>query len=265
MARSENIPRSPAPGLASPVPLFLLLQRNSRPFFSSPHQSGELPVPSDKTPGDRGPAHPHAASTPTRTPPARPAHSTLRSGPARPLFAAPAVAAGATGHHWSWLRCKEARVFAAPSPPSDSASPSRTSRATWLEGWPSPLRYRPDPSSTSPGAREASQDGFSVRMDPASGWIRDRIQGNTMCSFPGNAMCVLAMIPYCQWELVISLVFLVNDFLIDMFGDIKMWAFRGHFEGYGKFLHGYLSGWFQSSFEDFNISQQEECCVWYYS
>ncbi|KAE8819664.1 hypothetical protein D1007_02313 [Hordeum vulgare] len=21
-----------------------------------------------------------------------------------------------------------------------------------------------------------------------------------------------------------------------------MWAFRGHFEGYGKFLHGYLSG-----------------------
>ncbi|KAI4984227.1 hypothetical protein ZWY2020_047925 [Hordeum vulgare] len=54
----------------------------------------------------------------------------------------------------------------------------------------------------------------------------------------------------------------VNDFLIDMFGDIKMWAFRGYFEGYGKFLHGYLSGWFQSSFEDFNISQQEECCVW---
>ncbi|KAE8768472.1 hypothetical protein D1007_60041 [Hordeum vulgare] len=33
--------------------------------------------------------------------------------------------------------------------------------------------------------------------------------GNTMCSFPGNAMCFLAMIPYCQWELVISLVFLV--------------------------------------------------------
>ncbi|KAI4974048.1 hypothetical protein ZWY2020_041829 [Hordeum vulgare] len=54
----------------------------------------------------------------------------------------------------------------------------------------------------------------------------------------------------------------VNDFLIDMFGDIKMWAFRGYFEGYGKFLHGYLSGWFQSSFEDFNISQQKECCVW---
>ncbi|XP_044955011.1 leucine-rich repeat extensin-like protein 5 [Hordeum vulgare subsp. vulgare] len=212
MAKSENIPRSPAPGFASPVPLLLLLQRNSRPFFSSPPQSGELPGPSDKTPGDRGPTHPRAASAPARTPPARPAHSTLRSGPARPLFAAPAVAAGATGHHWSWLRCKEARVSAAPSPPSDSASPSRTSRAKWLEGWPSPLRYRPDPSSTSPGAREASQDGFSVRMDPASGWIRDRIQGQ------------------------------VNDFLIDMFGDIKMWAFRGYFEGYGKFLHGYLSG-----------------------